>query len=113
MALVLDPLTLGDTLSAIILIIAAVINWKVFHMYYKSAVKPKGRYFLTLGLLLFAILNQGVAVILVYSGLVTIELTNTNQAAYIVFVLLKSVGPIVIFYASLLMYQEAKRLIVV
>lgn len=111
MVFVPDPLTLGDTLSAIILIVAAFINWKVFHMYYRSNVKPKGRYYLTLGLLLFAVLNQGVAVFLIYSGLVRVDLTLPNQLTYIAFVLLKAIGPIVIFYASLVMYNEAKRLV--
>lgn len=111
MPLALDPLTLGDTLSAVILIVAAFINWKVFHIYYKSPVKPRGRYYLTLGLVLFAVLNQGVGIFLIYSGLVSLQLTLSNQLTYIVFVLLKAIGPTVIFYASLVMYNDAKRLV--
>ncbi|MBI4017320.1 MAG: hypothetical protein HY366_00030 [Candidatus Aenigmarchaeota archaeon] len=109
MVFIPDPLTLGDTLSAVILIIAASINWKVFHMYYRASAKPKGRYYLTLGLLLFAVLNQGLGVILIYSGLVTVNLTLQNRLTYVLFVVLKALGPIAIFYASLLMYNEAKR----
>ena len=109
MVFVPDPLTLGDTLSAIILIVAAAINWRVFNMYYKSSTKPKGRYYLTIGLLLFAVLNQGLGTILIYSGLVEINLTLADRFAYIIFVVLKALGPIVIFYASLTMYNEAKR----
>jgi len=103
----LDPLTLGNTLSSLILIVASVVNWKIFRMYYKGRVKPTGRSYFVLGLLLFAFLHEGTDIFASLSGSVSISIPN--QFVYILYVLLKSIGPIVIFYASLLMYREAKR----
>ena len=38
----LDPLTLGDVFASLILIIASIINYKIFRMYYRGEVKPTG-----------------------------------------------------------------------
>ncbi len=102
----LDPLTLGDCFASLILIIASIINYKIFRMYYKGKVKPTGRYYFVLGLLLFALLHEGAEVFAGLSG--SIQMTIPSQFVYILYVLLKSIGPVVIFYASLLMYKEAK-----
>ncbi len=106
----LDPLTLGDLLSALILVISSAINWKIFRMYYKGKVKPTGRWYFVLGLLLFAILHEGVEAFYGLSG-VGVKVTVVNNLVYVLYVLLKSIGPIMIFYASLVMYKEAKRFI--
>ena len=104
----LNPLTLGDCLASLILIIASMINWKIFRMYYKGRVKPTGRSYFVFGLLLFALLHEGVEIFYGLSGF-GIQIMVMNQLVYIFYVLLKSIGPIVIFYASLVMYKEAKR----
>ncbi|MCD6477932.1 MAG: hypothetical protein J7K87_02930 [Candidatus Aenigmarchaeota archaeon] len=104
----LDPLTLGDVLTSVILILAAVINWKIFMMHYRGNIKPRGRYYFVIGLLLFAFLNQGVEIFYGLSGF-GIEIVVVNQLVYVFYVLLKSIGPIVVFYASMVMYKEAKR----
>lgn len=101
-----DPFTLGDLLTFLILVIASAINYKIFRMYYKSNVKPKGRNYFVLGLLLLAILHEGVEALAGLTG--SIQVFVPNRAFYILSVLLKSVGPIVIFYASLVMHKEAK-----
>lgn len=77
-------------------------------MYYDGKVKPQGRYYFVLGLLFLALLHEGTEVFAGLSG--AIEMTISDQFVYIIYVLLKSIGPILIFYASLVMYSEAKRL---
>lgn len=105
----LDPLTLGDVFASLILIIASIINYKIFRMYYRGEVKPTGRSYFVVGLLLFALLHEGTEVFAGLSG--SIQVTIPNQFVYMLYVLLKSIGPVVIFYASLLMYKEAKRFV--
>ena len=102
----LDPFTLGDCLTFLILLTASAINWKIFRIYYKSEVKPRGRYYFVLGLLLLAILHEGVEALAGLSG--SIQVFVPSQIFYILYVVLKSLGPVVIFYASLVMYKEAK-----
>ncbi|UCG94959.1 MAG: hypothetical protein JSV92_02805 [archaeon] len=103
----LDPLTLGDVFASLILIIASLINWKIFRMYYKGGVKPTGRSYFVLGLLLFALLHEGAEVFAGLTG--SIQVLVANRLVYIIYVLIKSVGPVIIFYASLVMYREAKK----
>lgn len=102
----LDPFTLGDCLTFIILVAASAINYNIFRTYYKSKVKPKGRYYFVLGLLLLAILHEGVEAVAGLTG--SIQVFVPNQFFYVFYVLLKSIGPAVIFYASLVMHKEAK-----
>jgi len=103
----LDPLTLGDVFASFILIVASVINWKIFHMYYKGEVKPTGRSYFVVGLLLFALLHEGAEVFAGLTG--SIQVLVANRLVYMLYVIIKSIGPVIIFYASLVMYQEAKR----
>ncbi len=106
-SMILDPLFLGDFLTSSIIIAASLINWKIFRMYYKGKVKPTGRYYFVWGLLLLAILHEGLEA---YAGLTgNMQLMVPDQSVYVVYVMLKSIGPVVMFYASLLMYREAKR----
>ncbi|MCK4634345.1 MAG: hypothetical protein KAT37_00550 [Candidatus Aenigmarchaeota archaeon] len=102
-----DPLVLGDFITSVIIILSCVINWKIFRMYYKGKVKPKGRYYFVWGLLLLAIFHEGLESYAGLSG--NVQLMVPNTSTYMVYVLLKSIGPIVMFYASLLMYKEAKK----
>jgi len=106
----LDPLTLGDALTSVILILSAVINWKIFMMHYRGGLKPKGRYYFVIGLLLFAFFNQGVEIFYGLSGY-GIQIVVSSQLVYMLYVALKSIGPIVIFFASMVMYKEARRYI--